>query len=233
MKKISFIYLAILLIYLVSSCVTRHKQSQFDKKTSYLAELIDDNAFKQIEGLDDPEVEYLLATRRDIDDAARKLFSLHSSLEENSITDKSGLTIYLLQMLGMYKQVENVSNSFKSNILYMQTMLEQKETDSKSSYGEIKRSLLDGNDAVSQTYTLFLTDLDEYKQAETELENVLTEVLDLVSPNDLTPAINKITGPEVQAYYIACLDYLTKLLEFEKGRALDVIKAQDLFSKIN
>ena len=81
-------------------------------------------------------------------------------------------------------------------------------------------------------FTQFYADLTEYNEASDKLTPVLQEVLVLVS-DDLKPAISKMTGPEVQEYYVSALKYLKGVATLEKERAGAILKAAEEYKRIN
>jgi len=232
MNRIITCLILILIMTLASSCGNSSPQTEFEKKSEALSVVLDNTVFTQIQGINDPEVNYISTVKEQIDQTASKLFNI-CSVDNATITDKSSFTLYVLQVMGVNNQLQSVSEEFQKHMLYIVDMLSTDVSDDRNSYAGIKKSLLDGNEAALNSFSLFAEHLEKYKKAEEAFKVILTDVLSLITPEDMTQAISKMTGEEAQSYYLECLDYLYNLLDIEEKRAMDVVKAQKMFSVIN
>ena len=233
MKRIVISTLAFSMLFVFSSCKCRPHQSEVSLKAQELSVLLEDPAFTRIDGVKDIEVGYITQIKQIVDDASTRIVDVNSLIENKDIPTESGdFKIYVMQFIGLVSRIDGVKQPFKDHLQFLISLLSSESESSNTDYESIKRSLLQ-SDSVISVYTDFLTAQGDYQKAIESFTLVLTDVLLSLDSQDQSEAISKMTSPEVQDFLLASLDYLSNVLEFEKGRADDVLKAQSLNSRIN
>lgn len=211
------------------SCRTKVQPSEIDDLAQELSSILDDSVISDALRVEnDPEVDYVSRITTAVNKAAVQILDLIS--EGATVQEKSDFTLHVMSVIGMSNTVTGVTNAVKEHISYLIEVASSEKTTS-TGYNEIKKALLDNNKATSY-FTQFYADLTEYNEASDKLTPVLQEVLVLVS-DDLKPAISKMTGPEVQEYYVSALKYLKGVATLEKERAGAILKAAEEYKRIN
>jgi hypothetical protein len=202
--------------------------SEIDVMTQELCDILESKGISEVLKVEnDPEVDFISRVLDGVNDTSGKIIEIVN--DSSSISGKTEFSLHIMRVMSMASSFSEVNDTYKKHIQYLQELLSS-EGEPHNSYNGIKKMILD-KDALFSDLSQYYDLLTEFENEKGRFEAALQEVLELVS-EDLNPAINKMTGPEVQNYYKSSLRLLKKTAEFERARAAEVIKASETYRRI-